>query len=59
MPMDYHVGDWVWLKAKTHDRQPLVKTSRPMAKLDSKQFGPFQILESVGQATYHVVIPSS
>ena len=52
VPVDYCMGDWVWLKAKTHDRQPLVKTTQPMAKLDSKRFGPFKILETIRQAAY-------
>ena len=55
--MDYHVGDWVWLEAKTRDGQPLVKTTHPMAKLDSKRFGPFKITAIVGQAAYRLDIP--
>ena len=41
---DYCIGDWVWLEVKTQDEQPLVKTARPIAKLDSKQFGLFCII---------------
>ena len=55
----FHKGDWVWLEAKTRDSQPLVKTMWPMAKLDSKCFGPFQVLTEVGQAAYWLNIPES
>ena len=57
--VEFYIGDWVWLKAKTQDRQPLVKTTQLMAKLDSKWFSPFQITASIGQVAYHINIPKS
>jgi len=44
----YQVGDMVWLSAK------YIKTQRPSKKLDSKNLGPYKILEKVGATSYRL-----
>jgi hypothetical protein len=48
----HQVGDRVWLEG-TH-----LRTQRPKAKLDAKQFGPFIISAKLGPVTYRLDIPS-
>ena len=46
-------GDRVWLKRKN------IRTTRPSAKLDYKQLGPFTILTRVGTRVYKLDLPPS
>jgi hypothetical protein len=44
-------GDTVWLRRKN------IRTTRPSAKLDHKQIGPYTILEKVGSRAYKLDLP--
>jgi hypothetical protein len=46
LPTTHQVGDRVWLEG-TH-----LRTQRPKAKLNAKQFGPFVISTKLGPVTY-------
>lgn len=35
-----------------------ISTKRPSVKLDQKKFGPFKVLEKVGQSPYHLDLPA-
>jgi len=52
-PMEFNIDDKVWLNSKN------LKTSRPCKKLDFKRFGPYRILEKVGNRSYKLDLPSS
>jgi hypothetical protein len=44
-------GDSVWLEATN------ITSNRPSAKLDNKRYGPFEILEAVGDRSYRLKLP--
>jgi hypothetical protein len=46
-------GDTVWLRRKN------IRTTRPTAKLDHKQIGPYTILEKVGSRAYKLDLPAT
>ena len=46
-------GDKVWLKAKD------LNTTRPSRKLDYKKWGPYDIVEKIGQKAYKLALPPS
>ncbi|KAK2464151.1 hypothetical protein APHAL10511_003844 [Amanita phalloides] len=50
---DYQPGDQVWLEA-TH-----ISSNRPSKKLDDRRFGPFSVLQKVGQRAYQLQLPAS
>ena len=47
----YRPGSYVWLNAKN------VQTTRPSAKLDYRNLGPFKVLERVGNYAYRLELP--
>jgi hypothetical protein len=49
----YQPGDQVWLSSRN------IKTQRPSRKLDSKNLGPFRILERIGATSYRLELPAS
>ena len=51
--IDYKPGDLVLLEATN------LNTDRPMKKLDDKRYGPFEILEKVGNSAYKLKLPPS
>jgi hypothetical protein len=53
----FHVGDWVYLKLQPC-RQASVKGKMGTHKLQSKFYGPFEILERTGQVAYKLNLPS-
>jgi hypothetical protein len=46
-------SDSVWLEATN------IHSNRPSAKLDNKRYGPFQILEAVGDRSYQLKLPET
>ena len=50
-PKTYKIGDQVWLDGTN------LTTTHPAKKLDAKQFGPFTILATKGQALYELDLP--
>ena len=46
-------GDTVWIEATN------IWTNRPMAKLDSKQYGPFEVIKPIGETSYQIKIPET
>ncbi|KAJ3704876.1 hypothetical protein LUZ61_008581 [Rhynchospora tenuis] len=53
----FQVGDWVYMRVQPY-RQQSVQGSGNM-KLNSRYFGPFEILEKVGQVAYKLNLPAS
>ena len=49
----YQVGDKVFLSARN------IRTQRPSKKLDSKNLGPFEVLERVGPTSYRLKLDNS
>lgn len=48
---EFRPGDKVWLESTN------IRTKRTTKKLDDKRFGPFPIVEKVGQAAYKLELP--
>jgi ribosomal protein S19E (S16A) len=53
----FHVSDWVYLRLQLY-RQISMKDKIGTHKLLSKFYGPFEILEKVGQVAYKLNLPS-
>ncbi|KAJ0091152.1 hypothetical protein Patl1_14741 [Pistacia atlantica] len=51
----FSVGDWVYLKLQPYRQHSILK--RPYQKLASKFFGPYQIIERVGNVAYRLQLP--
>ncbi|WVZ19910.1 hypothetical protein V8G54_007232 [Vigna mungo] len=53
----YEVGMWVYVKLKPYRQTSLAgKTPQKLAK---RYFGPFQILNRIGQMAYHLALPDT
>jgi hypothetical protein len=50
-PLEFNVGDLVWLSRKN------IKTTRPNAKLDYRNLGPFKVLDRIGKVAYRLELP--
>ena len=46
-------GDTVWLEATN------INSNRPSSKLDNKRYGPFEIMEAVGDRAYRLKLPET
>ena len=50
---EYKPGDQVWLEASN------LKSTRPSKKLGPKRYGPFKVIEKIGHAAYHLLLPDN
>lgn len=50
---DIAIGSKVWLNRKN------IKTRRPSLKLDYKRFGPFKVIEKIGDVAYRLELPKT
>ena len=50
-PMDYAIDDMVWLSGRN------IRTARPSKKLDYKYYGPYRIVDAIGEQAYRLSLP--
>lgn len=55
--MEYHPGDWVMLKLRPHRQSSAKHSQATSGKLSKRYYGPFQILQRVGQVAYKLQLP--
>lgn len=55
--VQYAVGDWVWLRL--HQRSAVGVTPAAMSKLGPKFYGPYQILQHIGEVAYKLQLPTN
>lgn len=53
----FEIGDWVYIKLQPHVQQLVHR--RASHKLSYKYFGPYLILQKIGQVAYKVQLPPS
>ena len=51
--IEYQPGQKVYLESTN------IRTPRPSKKLDDKRYGPFEVIEKIGQAAYKLKLPDS
>jgi hypothetical protein len=49
----YQTGEQIWIEAKH------IKSNRPSQKLDHQRYGPFEVIEPVGEGAYRIKIPDT
>lgn len=52
---EFEVGDWVYLKLQ-HYRHSSIALRKNL-KLCAKYYGPFQVLQRIGQIAYKLLVP--
>jgi hypothetical protein len=57
MPVEFSPGQWVWLRLLHHPVASLQVQGR--GKLGPKFFGPFQVVERVGDVAYKLLLPAT
>ena len=55
--ISFEVGEMVFLKLKPHRQNSMVAKICP--KLSARYYGPFQIMERIGEVAYHLKLPPS
>lgn len=55
--VEFQVGEYVYVKLKPYRQRSLAK--RQAEKLSPRFFGPYQILERVGQVAYRLALPTT
>lgn len=57
MDVDFQAGDLVFLKIRSYKQMSLRRKRNE--KLSPKYFGPYKVLENIGNVAYRLVLPSS
>ncbi|WVZ06680.1 hypothetical protein V8G54_020026 [Vigna mungo] len=56
-PANFEVGDWVYLRIRPHRQTSMPTRLHP--KLSTRYFGPFQIIQKVGEVAYKLQLPET
>ena len=55
--VEFHPGDWVMLKLRPHRQSSAKHLQATSGKLSKRYYGPFQVLQRVGQVAYKLQLP--
>ncbi|WVZ24709.1 hypothetical protein V8G54_003253 [Vigna mungo] len=55
--VDIKVGDWVYLKIRPHQQSSMLVRLHP--KLSARYFGPFKVLQQVGNVAFRLELPEA
>ncbi|WVZ70688.1 hypothetical protein U9M48_019331 [Paspalum notatum var. saurae] len=53
--LSFTVGDWVWLRL--HHRTASAITAAGHSKLGPRFYGPYEVIERIGEVAYHLKLP--
>jgi hypothetical protein len=54
--VNFQVGDWVWLRLEQHTAVRVIAAAP--SKLGPEFFGPYQIVQCIGEVSYKLQLPS-